>query len=272
MWSTTSSAPQSWLTTDSPPSVTIEHDGDVGAGGADQAAQVTGAREVLAAVDQQQIGLGRLEQGAALGGQDLHLVRQQREGRQHLGGRLKRAGEKQECTHGRVSSQRDETETRHRAPAGSTDGETIETCRTPAVLPRPMRRRSRSSRSVTGLPHEPLWGRPPRRSPSTVPPPSPRCATAHHPPPGRDRGADDLLGARRRPARRQGRPRRRRHRARRRRRAPPTLRRRLQSTGGLETARSPQPPVASRVEEAAQRRLETTAAGMPTPPHPLPPA
>ena len=40
---------------------------DVGAGGADQAAQVARVGELLAAVDEQQVGLGRLEQRAALG-------------------------------------------------------------------------------------------------------------------------------------------------------------------------------------------------------------
>ena len=48
-----------------------EQDRDVGAGGADQAAQVARGGEVLAAVDEQQVGVGGLEQRAALGGQDL---------------------------------------------------------------------------------------------------------------------------------------------------------------------------------------------------------
>ena len=69
--STTSSMPQSWATTARPPSVTIEQDGHVGAGGADQPAQVAGVGELLAAVDEQQVAVGRLEQRAALGGQDL---------------------------------------------------------------------------------------------------------------------------------------------------------------------------------------------------------
>ena len=79
--------PQSWLTTARPPSVTIEQHGDVGAGGADQAAQVAGVGELLAAVDQDQVGVGRVDQGAALGGQDLDLVAEQREPREHLGAR-----------------------------------------------------------------------------------------------------------------------------------------------------------------------------------------
>ena len=53
----------------------------VGAGGADQPAQVAGVGEVLAAVDEQQVGVGGLEQRAALGGQDLDLVAEQRERR-----------------------------------------------------------------------------------------------------------------------------------------------------------------------------------------------
>ena len=44
---------------------------DVGAGGADQPAQVARVGELEPAVDEQQVGVGRLEQGAALGGQDL---------------------------------------------------------------------------------------------------------------------------------------------------------------------------------------------------------
>ena len=77
-----------------------EQDGHVGAGGADQPAQVAGVGEVLAAVDEQQVGVGRLEQRAALGGQDLDLVAEQREAGQHLGGRLEGAGEKQKRAHG----------------------------------------------------------------------------------------------------------------------------------------------------------------------------
>ena len=51
-----------------------EQDRDVGAGGADQPAQVAGCGEVLAAVDEDEVGLGGVEQRAALGGQDLHGV------------------------------------------------------------------------------------------------------------------------------------------------------------------------------------------------------
>ena len=79
--STTSSMPQSWATTASPPSVTTSRTGHVGAGRADQPAQVAGVGELLAAVDEDQVGVGRLEQGAALGGQDLDLVAEQGERR-----------------------------------------------------------------------------------------------------------------------------------------------------------------------------------------------
>ena len=51
-------------------------------------------REVLASVDEEQVGVGGLEQGASLGGEDLDLVAEQRESGQHLGGRLQGAGEK----------------------------------------------------------------------------------------------------------------------------------------------------------------------------------
>ncbi len=75
----------------------------VGAGGADQPAQVAGVGEVLAAVDEDQVGVGGLEQRAALGGQDLDLVAEQGEAGQHLGRRLEGAGEQQQRAHG-VSS------------------------------------------------------------------------------------------------------------------------------------------------------------------------
>ena len=73
--------------------------GLVGAGGADQAAQVAGVGEVLAAVDEEQVDLGRLEQRAALGGQDLDLVAEQGEAGQHLGRGLQGAGQQQQGAH-----------------------------------------------------------------------------------------------------------------------------------------------------------------------------
>ena len=76
-----------------------EEDGDLGAGGADQPAQVTGVGEVLATVDEEEVGLGRLEEGASLGGQDLDVVAEQRETGQDLGGRLERAGQQQKGAH-----------------------------------------------------------------------------------------------------------------------------------------------------------------------------
>ena len=97
--STTSSMPQSWATTARPPSVTTSSTGHVGAGRADQPAQVAGVGELLPAVDEEQVGVGRLEQGAALGGQDLDLVAEQGEAGQHLGGGLQGAGEQQQRAH-----------------------------------------------------------------------------------------------------------------------------------------------------------------------------
>ena len=73
---------------------------DVGAGGADQPAQVAGVRELLAAVDEDQVDVGRVEQRAALGGQDLDLVGEQGEGGQHLGRGLRRARQQQQGAHG----------------------------------------------------------------------------------------------------------------------------------------------------------------------------
>jgi len=52
---------------------------DVGPGRADQPAQVAGAREILAAVDEEEVRVRGLEQRAALGGKDLDLVPEQRE-------------------------------------------------------------------------------------------------------------------------------------------------------------------------------------------------
>ncbi len=72
---------------------------DVGAGRADQPAQVACVGEVLAAVDEEQVGVRRLEQRAALGGQDPDLVAEQGQAGQDLGGRLQGAGEKQERAH-----------------------------------------------------------------------------------------------------------------------------------------------------------------------------
>ena len=80
-----------------------QQDGHVGAGGADQPAQVTRVRELLAPVDQEQVVVGRLEQGAALGREDLHLVAEQGQARQHLHGRLEGAGQQQQGAHGRSS-------------------------------------------------------------------------------------------------------------------------------------------------------------------------
>ena len=62
--------------------------------------------ELLAAVDEDQVDLGGLEQGAALGGEDLDLVAEQREPGQHLGGGLEGAGQQQQLAHRRHPSRR----------------------------------------------------------------------------------------------------------------------------------------------------------------------
>ena len=78
-----------------------EQHGRVGAGGADQAAQVARGGEVLAPVDEDEVGLRGIEQRAALRGQDLHRVGEQGQSGEHLGRGLERAREQQQCTHGR---------------------------------------------------------------------------------------------------------------------------------------------------------------------------
>ena len=92
--------PQSAATTERPPSVTMSSTGASLPGRADQPAQVPGVGEVLAAVDQDQVDVGGLEQGAALGGQDLDLVGEQGQGRQDVGRGLGRAGQQQQGAHG----------------------------------------------------------------------------------------------------------------------------------------------------------------------------
>ena len=92
--------PQSAATTERPPSVTIEQHRLVGAGGPDQPAQVARVGQLAAAVDHQQVVVGSLEQGAALGRQDLDLVAEQGEPGQHLGGGLQCLGEQQHGAHG----------------------------------------------------------------------------------------------------------------------------------------------------------------------------
>ena len=72
----------------------------VGAGGADQPAQVPRVGELLAAVDQHHVDVRRLEQRAALGGQDLDLVGQQGERGEHLGRGLDGARQQQQGAHG----------------------------------------------------------------------------------------------------------------------------------------------------------------------------
>ena len=106
----------------------------VGARRTDQAAQVAGVGEVLAAVDEQQVDVGRLEQGAALGGQDLDLVPQQGEAGEHLDGRLQRAGEQQKGAHGGLPVAGQGTGTRRWASVVSLIGENTGTWSAPPRL------------------------------------------------------------------------------------------------------------------------------------------
>src|SRR3546814_3916110 len=65
----------------------------------DLAAQVSCLGELLATVDEQEIGVGSFQQGATLGRKDLHAVAEQREAGQHFGRRLQGAGEEEESAH-----------------------------------------------------------------------------------------------------------------------------------------------------------------------------
>ena len=62
-----------------------EDDRHLDPGVLDQPAQPAHRREVVAPVDEQDVALGSLEQHGHLGRQDPHPVRQQLEGRQHVG-------------------------------------------------------------------------------------------------------------------------------------------------------------------------------------------
>ena len=77
-----------------------EEDRRVGTGRADQPAEVARGGEVLATVDEDEVGRRSVEQRTALGGQDLHGVREERQSREHLGRGLERTSQQQECTHG----------------------------------------------------------------------------------------------------------------------------------------------------------------------------
>ena len=191
-----------------------EEDGAVGAGGAQQPAQVARVGQLLAPVDEDHVGVGSLEEGAALGGQDLDLVTEQRERREHLRARLEGAGEQQQRAHAVTSSPAvgrsaavEPVETRCVRISGM---EQRTTTTSPAV-------RHRRSRSATGPPRGPR----PVSAPTTLPVTGPltltdvvRRAVALHPDTRLPERARGLLGARRRPAgghpparRRPGRPR-----------------------------------------------------------------
>ena len=72
--------------------------------------------EVLAAVDEQQVGVRCLQEGAALGGQDPDLVAQQPQPGQHLGGGLECVGQQQQGAQEVSSLRRGRTEAQHWAP------------------------------------------------------------------------------------------------------------------------------------------------------------
>ena len=95
--------PQSAVTTDRPPSVTINSTGTSEPVVRISRQRSRAWRELLAAVDEDQVGLGSVEERASLGREDLHLVAQQRQAGEHLGGGLQRAGQQQQCAHGSSS-------------------------------------------------------------------------------------------------------------------------------------------------------------------------
>ena len=72
---------------------------DVGAGRADQPAQVAGVGQLEPAVDEQQVGVRGLEQGAALGREDPDLVAEQGQPGQHLDRGLQRVGQQEQGAH-----------------------------------------------------------------------------------------------------------------------------------------------------------------------------
>ena len=72
--------------------------------------------ELLAAVDEDEVGVGGVEQGAALGGQDLDLVAEQGQPGQHLGGGLERVGQQQQGAHEGLLPSRGRTEAQRWAP------------------------------------------------------------------------------------------------------------------------------------------------------------
>ena len=76
-----------------------EEDGHVAPGRADQPREVAALREFTATVDEHHVGVRRIDQRAARGRQHLDLVRQQRERREHLRGRLEGVGEQQQRPH-----------------------------------------------------------------------------------------------------------------------------------------------------------------------------
>ena len=63
-------------------------------------------------LDEHEVGVGGLQQGAALGWKNLDGVAEQREARQHLDRGLQGAGEEQKCTHDGLLPEGVGTETR----------------------------------------------------------------------------------------------------------------------------------------------------------------
>ena len=81
-----------------------EQDRYVGPGRPDQPAQVAGLGEVLAAVDEQEVGVRSLQQGAAHGREDLDLVAEEGQAGENLGRRLESGGQQQQRAHLPTSS------------------------------------------------------------------------------------------------------------------------------------------------------------------------
>ena len=95
---TSSSAPLGRETSEA----ALGEDGQQGSadpGRAQHPAQGAGARQLPSRIDEDDVAVGRVDEGGRLGGQDAHRVAQQPEGRQHLGARGERVGEQQQSGH-----------------------------------------------------------------------------------------------------------------------------------------------------------------------------
>ncbi|CAM5643041.1 hypothetical protein SVIOM74S_04006 [Streptomyces violarus] len=99
-----------------------------GAGRAEQLTQAADLRQVAAAVDEDDVGAGGVDEGGALRGGHPHVVQEQAEGGEHLRRRLEGIGQEQQRTHTSGSSS-----VPARTSVGTALGSAIPKARTPAV-------------------------------------------------------------------------------------------------------------------------------------------